>query len=321
MGAEPVHGLSAFAGVRPLRGFATMRTLACAAAALGCARCEAHLPAGVDRDMPSFPWSFEPWVLVLLMASMGLYARGALRLWRRAGVGRGLARGSVVAWTTGWLALVAALVSPLDPLGESLFSAHMLQHEMLMVVAAPLLVSGRPLPAWAWALPPRWRASAGAAFRRPGWRRFWHWLTHPLTAWSLHALALWGWHLPALFMAALDHPMVHALQHASFLGTALLFWWTTLNTSAGPPRGAAIASLFTTMLHTSALGALMTLSPLLWYGHYAATSAVYGLDPLADQQLGGLIMWIPASVAYLAVGLAIVGRTLSARPPALPPLP
>ncbi|MFL6626808.1 MAG: cytochrome c oxidase assembly protein [Vitreoscilla sp.] len=311
-----MHGLTRTARAPAPRRRTHGRTVACAAAAFAWAHGEAHLPAGAGRTAPTFAWSFEPWILVLLAASMALYALGAARLWRRAGAGRGLGTAAVAAWTTGWGTLVGALVSPLDPLGESLFSAHMLQHELLMVVAAPLLVLGRPLAAWTWALPAAWRPRVGAATRRPGWRRFWGRLTHPLTAWGLHALALWGWHLPWLFEAALDHPVVHALQHASFLGTALLFWWTTLGGQRRPLRGAAIASLFTTMLHTGALGALMTLSPLLWYGHYAATSAPYGMDPLADQQLGGLIMWIPASVAYLAVGLALVARALSVRAPA-----
>jgi len=311
------------AGARLLFAPARARAGAVAAASLAaCARCEAHWPAGVDRAVPSFPWSFEPWVVVLLVASMGLYAAGVVRLWRRAGAGRGLGFGAVLAWSTGWLALVAALVSPLDPLGEALFSAHMVQHELLMVVAAPMLVLGRPLAAWTWALPIAWRAGAGGALRGRAWRRCWAMLTHPLSAWSLHALALWGWHLPAAFTAALEHPAVHALQHASFLGTALLFWWTTLGGPGRPARGAALASLFTTMMHTGALGALMTLSPLLWYADYAATSAVYGLDPLADQQLGGLIMWIPSAVTYLVVGLAIAARWLSRPPPpAAPPTP
>ena len=261
--------------------------------------------------MASFSWSFEPWIVTLLVLSMGLYVMGTARLWRHAGAGRGVGFGAASAWTAGWLTLVAALVSPLDPLGESLFSAHMVQHELLMVAAAPMLVLGRPLPAWTWALPRRWRAGAGGLFRRAGWRQAWGAMTHPVTAWSLHALALWGWHLPVLFVAALDHPAVHALQHFSFLATALLFWWTTLGALGRRAQGAALASLFTTMLHTGALGALMTLSPVLWYGHYASTSATYGLDPLADQQLGGLIMWIPASVAYLVAGLSIATRWLS----------
>ena len=292
----------------------TSRTLAGLALAF-CTPCRAHLPEGVDRNVASFPWSFEPWILAMLTVSMALFLIGTLRLWRRAGPGRGVGWGAAMAWCAGWSALLVALVSPLDPLGESLFSAHMLQHEMLMVVAAPMLVLARPLAAWTWALPLKWRVAVGALLRRPGWRSTWDTLTHPLTAWSLHALALWGWHLPLLFMAALDHPTIHTLQHLSFLGTALLFWWTTLGAISRRTQGAALASLFTTMMHTAALGALMTLSPLLWYGHYAGTSAIYGLDPLADQQLGGLIMWIPASAAYLAAALALAARWLRERPP------
>jgi putative membrane protein len=275
-----------------------------------CPPCFAHFPADADRNVPALPWSFEPWTLALLAVGMALYALGAARLWDRAGAWRGLGRGPVAAWCTGWTVLVVALVSPLDPLGESLFSAHMVQHELLMVVAAPMIVMGRPLAAWTWALPAHWRPAVGRPFRASGWKRSWRGLTHPLTAWSLHAVALWGWHLPILFEAALAHPAIHAFQHLSFLGTALLFWWTTLGTASRRAQGAALASLFTTMIHTGALGALMTLSPLLWYGHYAGTSAVYGFDPLEDQELGGLIMWVPAGAAYLAVALAIAARWL-----------
>lgn len=279
-------------------------------AALAARPAMAHLPAGVDMARPSWPWSFEPWILACLAASGLLHAIGVARLWFHAGRGRGLGLGQVACWWGGWLSLVAALVSPLDLLGERLFSAHMLQHEVLMVVAAPLLVLGRPLAAWTWALPARWRPSAGQAFKGRRWRGFWQAITHPLSAWCLHAIALWGWHLPALFDAALAHPALHALQHASFLGTALLFWWTTIASAARRARGAALASLFTTMAHTGALGALMTLSPVLWYLPYAATTATYGFDPVEDQQLGGLIMWIPSGLAYLAAGLAIAAAWL-----------
>ncbi|MFL6697083.1 MAG: cytochrome c oxidase assembly protein [Vitreoscilla sp.] len=285
-----------------------LRTAACCAGLPATAL--AHLPAGVDTAQPSFPWSFEPWVLACLVVAAAMYAMGVARLWSHAGRGRGLSVARVACWWGGWVALVAALVSPLDPLGERLFSAHMLQHEMLMVVAAPLLVLGRPLAAWAWALPPPWRAGAGGLFKGRRWLAFWGALTHPLSAWCLHAIALWGWHLPALFEAALNHRWIHTLQHLSFLGSALLFWWTTIAASTRRARGAAMASLFTTMAHTGALGALMTLSPLLWYSHYAATTAAFGLDPLEDQQLGGLIMWIPSATAYLAAGLVVAARWL-----------
>jgi len=293
---------------RAARGLATAAAAGALLAAVGPAM--AHMPAGVDAARPSWPWSFEPWIIGCLLLSGGLYAAGVARLWAHAGRGRGLSRGQVGCWWAGWLALVAALVSPLDPLGERLFSAHMLQHEVLMVVAAPLLVLARPLAAWTWALPARWRPAVGRAFKGRGWLGVWQAITHPLSAWCLHALALWGWHLPALFDAALHSPAIHTFQHLSFLGTALLFWWTTIAATTRRARGAALASLFTTMAHTGALGALMTLSPLLWYTPYAATSAAYGLDPLEDQQLGGLIMWVPSGAAYLAAGLAIAAAWL-----------
>lgn len=286
------------------------RTAAGIAAALAASAARSHpLPPGTLDDSP-VTWSFEPWVMACLAASAALYALGVARLWRRAGAGRGVRFAQAAAFAGGWLMLVAALVSPLDALGARLFSAHMLQHELLMVVAAPLLVLARPLSAWTWALPAAWRRRVGAATRHGAWRSTWSALTRPLSAWSLHAIALWGWHLPGAFDAALSNAGVHAVQHLSFLGTALLFWWTTLGAATRRDRGAAVASLFTTMIHTGALGALMSLSPLLWYWPYARTSATLGMDPLADQQLGGLIMWIPAGLAYLMAALWIASTWL-----------
>jgi len=253
------------------------------------------------------------WVLALLALSLAGYALGVARLWRRAGARRGLGLGQVLAFAAGWSLLAAALLSPLDAWAEQLFCAHMLQHELLMLAAAPLLVLGRPLAAWAWALPQGRSRALGAFFRTPGWQVGWQAITRPLGAWALHALALWGWHLPALFDAALHNEAVHALQHTSFLGTALLFWWSVLRpqarrrTTAGP----ALLSLFTTLLHTGALGALLTLAPQALYMDPRATALPWGLDPLADQQLGGLLMWVPGSIVYLGCALWLGARLLS----------
>ena len=263
-------------------------------------------------------WTLEPWVLALMALSAGLYALGVWRLWRHAGAGRGIGRRQVASFAGGWLALVVALVSPLDLLGTRLFSAHMLQHELLMLVAAPLLVLGRPLAAWTWAFGPAQRRALGHTVRVRWWAATWSLLTAALTAWVLHALALWVWHVPQLFEAALRSEGLHVLQHASFLFTALLFWWAVL----GPdPRsrgnGFAMLYLFTTMMHTGALGALLTLAPTPWYPGYAASSGALGLDPLQDQQLGGLVMWVPGGLAYLIAGLAMMARLLAR--PALSP--
>lgn len=258
-------------------------------------------------------WSVEPWVIVLLAASGGLYARGIARLWREAGPRRGIAARQAAAFAGGWLALVLALVSPLDGLGARLFSAHMVQHEVLMLVAAPLLVIGRPLAAWAWGLPKAALGGFMRVFRSRGWASSWSLLTDPLAAWSLHALALWAWHVPAFFEAAVEHTGWHVAQHVSFLGTALLFWWAVLGGDARVRQGtgAAMLYLFTTMMHTSALGALLTLAPTPWYPAYAATSGALGLDPVEDQQLGGLVMWVPGAFAYLFAALALMARLLA----------
>jgi len=270
---------------------------------------------------PPLGWSFEPWVVACLATSAALYALGVARLWRHAGTGRGVRIGRVAAFASGWLLLVAALVSPLDALGSYLFSAHMVQHELLMAAAAPLLVLGHPLAAWAWAFPPATRRALGRFFHRPGWRVPWLALTGPLAGWVLHAVALWAWHLPSLFDAALRHEGVHALQHAAFLGTALVFWWTVLGAGTRREQGIALVSLFTTMVHTGALGALLTLAPVAFYDPYFATAPAFGYTPLEDQQLGGLVMWVPAGFVYVLVGLVLAARWIGGvRPHGGPPV-
>jgi putative membrane protein len=260
----------------------------------------------------------EPWLVVLLAVSLLLYVGGVARLWRQAGRSRGISTAQAGAFALGWLTLVAALVGPIDELGAHLFAAHMVQHELLMIVAAPLLVLGRPLAAWTWALPARWRQSVGQATHRRWLAASWAGITQPLVAWALHAVALWLWHAPQLFDAALQHEWVHDLQHVSFLGTALLFWWAVLG---GDPRstrsGFALVYLFTTMMHTGALGALLTFATTPWYDAYAGETAAFGLTPVEDQQLGGLVMWIPGGTAYLIAGLYLVARLL-ARPAVTP---
>jgi putative membrane protein len=258
-------------------------------------------------------WNFEAWLVALLALSAVGYAVGLRRLWGNAGRGRGVMTWQAWSFWGGWLTLVVALVSPLDSLGGVLFSAHMGQHELLMVVAAPLLVLGRPLATWAWALPPAQRRSFGRFFASRGWSGFWGALTDPLGAFALHAIALWAWHIPFAFDAALRNEGWHILQHFSFLGTALFFWWSVLGHD---PRGRygpghSIAWLFATMMHTSALGALLSLAPSVWYEPYVATSAALGVDPVIDQQLGGLIMWVPAALAYVIAALWVIGQMLT----------
>jgi putative membrane protein len=256
-------------------------------------------------------WSFEPPVVASLVLTAALYLRGIRALWRNAGSGRGVQVWEVAAFGAGWLALAAALVSPVHRLGGVLFSAHMAQHELLMAVAAPLLVLSRPIVAFLWAVPIFWRRIAGAWSASRPVRGIWELLTLPLVAWTLHAVAIWLWHAPAFYEASVTSEGVHTLQHSSFLVTALLFWWTLLRARQGRlGRPTAVLYLFTTAVHTSLLGALLTFSLRLWYPIYGPTTAAWGLTPLEDQQLAGLIMWVPAGIAYLIAALAVAATWL-----------
>jgi cytochrome c oxidase assembly factor CtaG len=122
---------------------------------------------------------------------------------------------------------------------------------------------------------------------------------------------LWVWHIPFLFQATLDNDFVHSLQHSSFLFSALLFWWALMHGRARM-RGYGIAVLyvFTTAMHTGALGALITFAGSILYPDYARTTPAWHLTPLEDQQLGGLIMWIPAGLVYFVAGLALFAAWL-----------
>lgn len=263
-------------------------------------------------------WSWEPAVLVSLLLSAFLYFRGVRAVWRSAGAGRGVRRWEAAAFAAGWIFLAAGLVSPLHRLGGVLFSAHMAQHELLMVVAAPLLVLGRPIVAFLWAVPMSWRRVVGSWSSAAAVTAGWSLLTLPSVAWALHAVAIWVWHAPSLYQATLGSEWVHTLQHASFLGTALLFWWALLHgRQAGLARPAAVIYLFTTAGHTSLLGALLTFSNQLWYPLYDTTTTPWGLTPLEDQQLAGVIMWVPAGLSYL-IAVLILASTWLREPGARP---
>jgi putative membrane protein len=261
-------------------------------------------------------WSFEPLVVATLLLTAWLYLRGVRALWRGAGTGRGVQTWEGGAFAVGWFMLALALVSPLHQLGAVLFSAHMVQHELLMAVAAPLLVLGRPIVAFLWAVPISWRRTVGAWSAIAPVRNTWEVLTLPVVAWALHAVAIWLWHAPALYEATLGSETIHTLQHLSFLVSALLFWWALLQGREGRlGKPAAVLYLFATAVHTSLLGALLTFSARLWYPLYVSSTAPWGLTPLEDQQLAGVIMWVPGGIPYLIAALAIAASWLEERKP------
>jgi putative membrane protein len=256
-------------------------------------------------------WDFAPLVVVPLGVTAVLYAGGLLRLWRRAGFGRGISPWAATSFAAGWLTLVVSLVSPMAWLSEILFSVHMTQHTLLLLVAAPLLTFGHPVLAWMWALDPSRREALAHAFRKPALLRVWHRVTAPLAVFLIQAVALWLWHIPAWYEAALRSDVIHALEHVSFVVAGSLFWWAMVEGRYGKSGyGLGVLYVFLTAIHSSALGALLTVAPSVWYGEYARQAAAWRLDALADQQLAGLLMWIPAGVIFIVFGLALLAAWL-----------
>jgi len=258
-------------------------------------------------------------VLVLLLAMGGLYALGTRALALTAPPGRRLER---AAFWIGWATLCVSVAPPMDTLVTQRFSAHMAQHELMMLLGAPLVAAGRPVPVWLHALPLRRRHALVRTARRWGLAGGWWAATNPPVAWLLHGTAVWVWHAPALYEAAVHSESIHVVQHAMFISTSMLFWSGLLYGRYGRAGyGSAVVYVFTTAVHTGALGAGLTFAPRVVYGVYAAPAAAGGIDALRDQQAAGLLMWIPAGllftlfgVGFLAAWIGASGRSLSDRP-------
>jgi putative membrane protein len=257
-------------------------------------------------------WTYDPWILVPLYVSGLLYYFGTARIWRHAGHGRGVKHWQACSFWLGWWLLALALTSPLHWLGERLFVAHMIEHEIIMVLAAPLLAIARPVGAFLWAVPRVLRRVVGRLAKTSAISKPWAVLRDPLIATLIHAVVLWAWHMPRLFNLVLVDVTMHRLQHATFFFSAVLFWWSLFY---GPLRqrgyGMSVGWLFVTSLHTAALGIFLTLSRLPWYPRQTEFASQWGLTPIEDQQLAGLVMWVPAGFVYMAVALFFASRWIS----------
>lgn len=253
----------------------------------------------------------EPWMLVPMLLAGAIYAVGWARLRRRSGHGRDdLARRGWI-FLAGYGTLAGAALSPLHALGGRSFTAHMVEHELIMLAAAPLLVWARPLGAMLWAFPATARQGLAAIPRSRTGAGLWKVFTDPLLATVLQAAALWIWHLPSLFDMALKNEGWHAAQHLSFFASALLFWSAML----GPRRNVwtTAACLFATSMITGALGAFMAVSQSPWYGPYASLGlAAFGLTPTEDQQLAGVLMWVPGGLLHAIIAVTILAPHLRA---------
>jgi putative membrane protein len=250
------------------------------------------------------PSSWDGAVMLLLVMAALMYLVGTLQLRRRGAHVRSVERAGF--WI-GWLAMFAAVSPPMDAETAFAFSSHMAQHELLMLIGAPLMIVGRPILPWLWALPARYRPAAVIGVQNRALSGLWRWMTLPALAWAVHGTVVWLWHLPGLYQAALESEAIHALQHATFVGTAVLFWWGLIYGRYGRAAyGASALFVFVTMIHTGALGALFAFSTSPYYPIYSARASAAGIDPLADQQLAGLYMWIPSGMVLTVFGLALM---------------
>jgi len=258
-------------------------------------------------------WNTNPMIWAALAAGALAYAR--LRrftpAWRRA------------AFVGALLAIAVALVSPLDAMSGALASAHMVQHLLLMVVAAPLLAASAPGVPLLRGLPRSLRRAV-TSWRRTRWARAGSRLLQNSAALALlHAVVVWVWHASAPYEAALDNSVIHGVEHLTFFVTALLVWIaiTKTATMAAPGSGGGVLVLFALSVQSAILGALLTFAPTPWYGTYGRTATAWGVEPLADQQLAGVIMWVPGGGVFLVAALVLLFLWIGAPEGRRPPVP
>jgi putative membrane protein len=253
-------------------------------------------------------WKPDPIAGTMLAVMLAVYGTGTLRAWRAAGWGRGVRVWEAGLFAAGWLTLAFAVLSPLATWAEALFWVHMTQHELLVVVVAPLIVAARPITALAWSVP---RSSRVGQQSLRTINALFLMVSAPLVAFTLHAVALWTWHLPVLYERAIGNNWIHALEHASFLMTACAFWAGLTQGRYGRlGYGVAFVYVFATALHSGALGALFTVAPSPLYHLYELRAAAHGVNPLTDQQLAGVLMWVPACALLTVLALALFAAWL-----------
>lgn len=255
--------------------------------------------------------------LVPIVTLAALHLRGWLRL-RRRDPGR-WSPWRPASFLGGLTAIAIALCSPLDGLGQLLLSAHMSQHLLLSMVAPPLLLAGWPFMPLLHGLP-RWIAVevAGPALADRRVRGFLARLVHPLVAWPVSVAVAWGWHLPPAYEWALSGPWPHALEHACFLWSGLLFWWPVVSPWPwrGPwPRWTMAFYLLIADVANTLVAAVLAFAPGVVYGNYALTAAPLGRDALDDQRLAAAIMWLPGQLAFLVPACLLLVRASRRGPP------
>ncbi|HXN78043.1 MAG TPA: cytochrome c oxidase assembly protein [Candidatus Dormibacteraeota bacterium] len=273
------------------------------------------MPSGLGAVLSY--WPFEPAVLVGVAIAATLYAAG--------GVGRprtqkttSAGRWRVAAFWLGLLSILLALQSPIEMLARQLFWVHMVQHLLLMVVAAPLLALASPWTRLWRALPLGFRRSvARPVFLHPSLaplRWTYHQVARPGVIWALAAANLWLWHLPPVYDLTLRNHLVHHLEHGLFLGLGLAFWAHVFDQHPfRAPLGtlARASYVFFAMVQSWGLAAVLSFATGPFYAYALLPSRPGGISALTDQQLGGGMMWVPGAITYSIVFVALLFQWLA----------
>ena len=260
---------------------------------------------GASAPAPALPdvlaqWAFDPLLVIALAGTAAIYV-WAVRRVNAAHPGTPVPRRRVVFFAIGLGAIAVALLSPIERYEGSLFSVHMTQHLLLTLIMPPLLLIGVP----GWLIRPllaRWPAllALGRA------------LTHPVAAFTLFNVIFIGYHVPAVYGLAQESEPLHILGHLLFMATGVITWWPVLSPLRElPPLAPPLQMLylFLQTLPSQALGALLTFNATPLYEHYAAAPRVWGfMTAQADQELGGLIMWVIGGTFFLGAFAAVFLR-------------
>ena len=243
-------------------------------------------------------WSLEAHVLLPLFATALVY-RWAAGVVRRTHPDNPVPRYRVWSWYLGLLVILIALESPIGTYDTTLFADHMVQHLLLVMVAAPLLAIGAPITLLLRVASPEWRQRVWLPILHSRLLRV---VAFPVVSWSLFAAVMWASHFSSLFDAALDNDYIHLAEHALFLGSALLFWWPVVGADPSPwrlPHPARVAYLFLGMPQSSFLGLAIFSAPEPLYAHYVTLERSWGPSPLVDQQWAGGFMWAGGDAFFL----------------------
>lgn len=254
-------------------------------------------------------WNLHPLIVGTLAFASWRYMDMTWHLWARTRTGNGVRRSQVYAFWVSVIALFIALVSPLDALSEMLFSVHMIQHLVLILISPALFAYALPPQVMLWMIPTRWRRKLIRISHTN--RLLQHSsqiLNSPLIVGMMFAMTLWGWHIPSLYTAALVNPTLHIVEHASFVIVAYLFWLQILNQHQMVTTiGTRILLLFVTTLQITLLALMIMLSSTIWYPIYMSENlSRWGITALQDQQIGGLLMWLPGGLLFISMMLYLL---------------